>query len=154
MQQATEQTTGQRVLVGVDGSDAGSEAVVQAGRLVAPRGTLELATAIYQIEGDLQHWPKERIAAALEHEGGPRLNEAAARVGPRATTRLLTGPAKQALLEETSRYRATLIAVGTHQHSRTLGSVSERVAHKARCSVLVVRPPSMTSGGRDHAGRT
>jgi nucleotide-binding universal stress UspA family protein len=24
---------------------------------------------------------------------------------------------------------------------RALGSVSERVAHKARCSVLVVRPP-------------
>jgi hypothetical protein len=46
-----EQTVGTQVfghvLVGVDGSEAGRNAAVQASRLVAPEGTLELVTAVY-----------------------------------------------------------------------------------------------------------
>lgn len=144
----TESTTGQRVfarvLVGVDGSDAGREAAVQAGRLVAAEGTLELATAIYLIDANLQHWPEEQIAATLDREGGMWLNEAAAAVGSRATTRLLNGPSRQALLEEAERYGATLIAVGTHEHSRLsellIGGVAGLLLRHATCSVLIARP--------------
>jgi hypothetical protein len=41
-----------RVLAGVDGSDAGLQAAIQAGRLVAPEGALELATAFYLIDAN------------------------------------------------------------------------------------------------------
>lgn len=135
----------ERVLVGVDGSDAGREAAVQAGRLVAPDGELELVTAVYLIDASLQRWPQERIDAALELEGGPALREAAALVGPRAETRLVNGPPRQALLDEAERMDATLIAVGSHGHSRLsealIGGVSGPVLREAPCSVLVVREP-------------
>ena len=133
-----------RVLVGVDGSRAGLEAAVQAGRLVTPEGTIELAAAIYLIDANLHHWPNEQVAATLEREAGPWLNEAAAVVGPRATTRLLNGPSKQALLDEAERYGATLVAVGTHEHSRLsellIGGVAGPLLHDSGCSVLIARP--------------
>src|SRR5581483_2383463 len=133
-----------RVLVGVDGSDAGREAALQAGRLVAPEGTLELAAAVYLIDASLQHWSKERIQGRLEREAGPWLDEAITQVGPRATTRLLNGPSKQALLDESVRYGATLIVVGSHGHSRLsellIGGTAGPLLHEASCSVLVARP--------------
>jgi nucleotide-binding universal stress UspA family protein len=133
-----------RVLAGVDGSDAGLQAAFQAGRLVAPEGTLELATAIYLIDANLQHWPQEQVEATLELEGGPVLRAAALRAGPRAKTQLLNGPPKQALLEEAARHGATLIAVGSHEHSRLsemlIGGVAGPLLHDAPCSVLIARP--------------
>ena len=133
-----------RVLAGVDGSEAGLRAAFQAGRLVAPDGTLELATAIYLIDANLQHWPQEQVEDTLELEGGSALRAAALRAGPRATTELLNGPSKQALLEEAKRYQATLIAVGSHEHSRLsemlIGGVAGPLLHDAPCSVLIARP--------------
>lgn len=149
MQQlTTDASTGrrvfERVLVGIDGSEAGRTAAVQARRLVTPEGALELATAVYLIDADLQHWPNEKTAAALEREGRPWLDAAVAACGPRATTRLLNGPPKQALLEESDRYGATLIAVGTHEHSRLsellIGGVAGPLLHESTCSVLIARP--------------
>lgn len=132
-----------RVLVGVDGSDAGRRAAVQAGRLVSPDGTLELAAARYLVDGNLLRWPKEQIEETLEREARPWLDEAAAAVGRRATTRLLNGPSKQALLDEARRYGATLTAVGTHEHSRLsellIGGVTGPLLHESTCSVLVAR---------------
>jgi nucleotide-binding universal stress UspA family protein len=143
-QQAIGARVFERVLVGVDGSDAGREAAVQAARLVAPEGTLELATAVYLIETSLQRWPEEDIEAALELEGRPAIDAAAVLAGPRATTRLLNGPPLQALLDEAERYEATLIVVGSHGHSRLsellIGGVSGPLLHEAPCSVLISRP--------------
>jgi nucleotide-binding universal stress UspA family protein len=133
-----------RVLVGVDGSAAGLQAACQGARLVAPDGTLELAKAIYLIDANLQNWPQEQIDATLEREGRPALQAAAAVAGPRATTRLLNGPSKQALVEEAARTRATLIVVGSHGHSRLsemlIGGVAGPLLHEAPCSVLIARP--------------
>ena len=135
-----------RVLAGIDGSPAGYEAAAQAGRLVAPEGTLELATAVYLIDANLQRWPRQRIEATLAREGGPALAEAAGLAGPRATTRLLNGPPKQALFGEAMRYRASLIAVGTHEHGRLseklIGGVVGPLLHEAPCSVLIARRPA------------
>lgn len=147
-QLAAESQTGQRVfervLVGIDGSEPGREAAVQAGRLVAPEGTIELATAIYLIDANLQHWPEAEVAATLEREGRPGLDDAVARVGPRATTRLLNGPPKRALLDEIGRYQATMVALGTHGHSRLsellIGGVVGPLLHESTCSVLIARP--------------
>lgn len=134
-----------RVLAGVDGSQAGRDAAVQAARLVTPEGALELVTAVYLIDARLQGWPERQVAAALELEGGPVVYEAAALAGPRATTRLVSGPPLQSLLEEAVRYKATLIAVGTHGYSRLseklIGGVSGPLLQAAPCSVLIARPP-------------
>ena len=146
LESSTAQRVFARVLVGIDGSDAGRRAAVQAGRLVTPEGTLELAAARYLIDANLQHWPKEEIDATLEREAGPWLHDAAALVGPRATTRLLNGPSKQALLDEVRRYQATLVAVGTHEHNRLsemlIGGVAGPLLHEATCSILIARPPT------------
>lgn len=144
----TEESTGSalfaRVLAGVDGSEAGLDAAVQAGRLVADDGELELATAIYLVDANLQHWPREQVEATLELEGAPRLQAAAAKVGRPAATRLLNGPAKQALLEEAERFDASLIVVGSHGHSRLsellIGGVAGPLLRDAPCSVLIARP--------------
>jgi nucleotide-binding universal stress UspA family protein len=138
-----------RVLVGIDGSDAGREAAAQAGRLVAPEGMLELVTAVYIIEARLQGWPQARVDAALELEGGPALHAAAALVGSRATTRLVNGPPLQVLLDEADRYEATLLAVGSHDRSRLsellIGGVAGPLLHEAPCSILVARPATTSA---------
>lgn len=144
LEEATGQRVFGRVLAGIDGSEASRSAAVQAGRLVAPGGTLELVTAIYLIDANLQHWSKEQIEATLDREGGPWLADAAARVGSHATTRLLNGPAKQALLDQAIHSEATLIVVGTHEHSRLseilIGGVTGPLLHEAPCAVLIARP--------------
>lgn len=145
--QATSARTFERVLVGVDGSDASREAVRQAARLLVRGGTLELASAIYLVDAALQGWPEERIDRLLEREAGPKLRAAAAIAGPRATRTCLNGPPHEALLEEATRFGATLLAVGGHRHLRLsellLGSVAATVVRDAACSVLVARPSSI-----------
>jgi nucleotide-binding universal stress UspA family protein len=132
-----------RVLAGVDDTDAGLDAAVQAARLVAPEGTLELVAAVNLIDGRLQGWPPERIDATLRAEGGPRLDRAASLVGTGATTRLVNAPPLRALLEEAASNSATLIAVGSHGQSRLtellLGGVAGPLLHEAACSVLIAR---------------
>ena len=107
-----------RVLAGVDDTDAGLAAAVQAARLLAPDGRLELVTAVNLIDGRLQGWPQERVDATLKAEGGPRLEQAA-------------------------RHAATLIAVGSHDQGRLtellIGGVSGPLLHEAPCSVLIAR---------------
>lgn len=56
---------------------------------------------------------------------------------------VLSGPPARRVVEEADAWNADLIVVGTHGRgywSRALlGSVSDRIAHHANCSVLVVR---------------
>jgi len=132
-----------RVLAGVDDTDAGLDAAVQAGRLAAPDGLLELVTAVNLIDSRLQGWPEERIDATLESEGGPWLDRAAALVGRQASTRLVNAPPLRALLDEAARYDATLISVGSHGHGLlsewlTVG-VTGPLIHDAPCSLLIAR---------------
>jgi nucleotide-binding universal stress UspA family protein len=53
-----------------------------------------------------------------------------------------TGPAHRRIVEVADRVGASLVLVGSRGLTgfKALGSVSERVAHRAPCSVLVVRP--------------
>ncbi len=69
----------------------------------------------------------------------------------RATSRVLEGSPKDAILDEAERWGAELIVLGSQGHSRLrrvfLGSVSLAVATGARCSVEIVRvrAPSVAS---------
>jgi nucleotide-binding universal stress UspA family protein len=105
------------VVVGCDGSRASDEALAAAGRLAA-RFTVPLS-----------------VVTAL---GGKGVDlERVQRVAPRALR--LDGRPVDALVHA-GREGALLVVGSRGLHGlRALGSVSERVAHKAACSVLVVR---------------
>ena len=64
-------------------------------------------------------------------------------LGVSLTTKVATGAPEQVIVEEAESWGADLIIVGSHGYGlwqRTLlGSVSDRVAHHAPCSVLIVR---------------
>ena len=66
--------------------------------------------------------------------------------GLKCTAELQEGDAKSKILEEAEKWGADLIVLGSHGRKGLqrflLGSVSDAVAHHARCSVEVVRPTS------------
>jgi nucleotide-binding universal stress UspA family protein len=79
-----------------------------------------------------------------------------ASAGLKATVAVLSGNPKEVILEESKKWNADLIVVGSHgRHGFKrflLGSVSEAVAMNAHCSVVVVRDStrrSRTNGASD-----
>ena len=135
-----------RVVAGVDGSDAGYEAARQAARLVAADGWLELFTAVYLVEANLAAWSAPQIRAKLEREATEAVCFGAAIAGPRARSRLVSGPPLQSLMRELEKKQATLAVVGTHGHSRLseimIGGVAGALLHSAPCSVCIARRPA------------
>lgn len=75
-----------------------------------------------------------------------------ASAGLKATTAVLSGKPKEVILEEAKKWNADLIVVGSHGRRGfkrfLLGSVSEAVAMKAHCSVVVVRGPAASRKAR------
>ena len=134
-----------RIVVGVDGTEPGFEACRQAARLADPRGSLELFTAVYVAEAARAGWSASRLADDLLTEARIALDKATEIAGPCATHRLVTGPPTRSLVKELEQTQATLVALGTHGHSRAseiiLGGVAGELLHVAPCSVLIARPP-------------
>jgi nucleotide-binding universal stress UspA family protein len=66
-------------------------------------------------------------------------------LGERARMCVIPGRAHDVIVETAARERATLLVLSSRQvgGARALGSVSERVAHDAPCSVLIVRPDDL-----------
>lgn len=109
-----------RVVVGVDGSDASLHALSIAARLCEdPASSLTAVIATLDVGIELD---------ALVQRAAPH------------RVRVDRHRPVEALVDAAS--RADLLVVGSRGASgvRALGSVSERVAHRAACSVLVVRP--------------
>lgn len=69
--------------------------------------------------------------------------------GLKASGEVLSGNAKEVILEEARKWNADLIVVGSHGRRGfkrlLLGSVSDAVAMNAHCSVVVVRGPARSS---------
>jgi nucleotide-binding universal stress UspA family protein len=133
-----------RIVVGVDGTEPSYDACSQAARLLAPTGEIEVFSAVYLAGSTFGRWSPGQIATELEHEAGQSLERARHIVGPAGASRLVDGPAAESLLHELERRRATLVAVGSHGHSRafelSIGSVAVAMLRDAPCSVLVARP--------------
>ncbi|MGH3023966.1 MAG: universal stress protein [Gaiellaceae bacterium] len=141
-----------RVLCGVDETPESLEAVRQAARLRAPDGSLDIVAAV-DLGGAAQaDWAATAVAADLEAEAKHAIEAARLEV-PEATHRLLEGRPSAVLLSEAGRTQATLIALGSHGHRRSLGialgSVTATVVHDAPCSVLVARSPLVQGGFPD-----
>jgi nucleotide-binding universal stress UspA family protein len=112
-----------RVVVGADGSAESARAIAAGAEIAARRGS--------------------ELEAVVATGGGGAPDPAAVRsaldaaAGPDTPLRMESDAPVDAL----SRLEPDLLVVGSRglQGLRSLGSVSERVAHEARCSVLVVR---------------
>lgn len=136
------------IVVGTDGSETAQRAVTEASRLAkALGGVLHLVSAYSPIrgarvvgaEGAAEKWevkPDSMVQSVLDEAA------AAVRVnGVEAETHMVTGDAADALLEVADAQKADLIVVGNrgmHGMTRVLGSVPNKVSHRAKCSVLIV----------------
>lgn len=134
-----------RIVVGIDGTEPGFEACRQAARLVDPNGSLELFSAVHLAETALAGYSAPRLADDLLTEGQQALDRATGIGGYRATARLVNGPPTESLLKHLQETQASMVALGTHGHSRAseiiLGGVAGELLHLAPCSVLIARPP-------------
>jgi nucleotide-binding universal stress UspA family protein len=137
----------ERMVVGVDGSPAGFEALRQARRLLDPGGTVTAVTVVTPGRAAHAGYAAVRVADELWAEA----NEARARAEEElsglagAEARLVQGRPIPALHAVVADERADLVAAGTHGGTRVagivFGSVATALLHEAPCSVLLARPP-------------
>jgi len=117
----------ERVVCGVDRSDAGATAAQLAARLTTPSGSLILVSV------DDPSLAAQGQVLLVADPGHP------------VESRLVEGNPLDCLLAEIARVDATLAVVGSHDRSRmvgiVLGSVGTHLLHEAPCSVLVARRP-------------
>jgi nucleotide-binding universal stress UspA family protein len=132
------------IVVGTDGSPTAQRAVAEATRLAGALGSeLHLVSAYEPLRGvriagraEVPVLPDTRVQAVVE--------EAAATIrlsGVEVQSHALTGDPADALLEIAQQEGASLIVVGScgmHGVTRVLGSVPNKVSHRARCHVLIV----------------
>jgi len=118
------------ILVASSGRPEADEAVELAGALAARHHS---RLALVHVE-DGRETPRSQLA-----EHSVRLIEL---TGVEPVVLPEQGPADDRIVEGSERVAASLIVTGARSLSAlgALGSVSERVAHHARCSVLIVRP--------------
>jgi nucleotide-binding universal stress UspA family protein len=133
------------VLVGVDGSEEGLEAVRQAAALVAPAGVVAVLGVVETALAARAGFDAPRVAAELRRDGERALKAAGDLLGADATCRLVEGAPVPVLRSEAAATGATLLALGTHGHRRLteilIGGVAGELLHAAPCSVLIARRP-------------
>ncbi len=137
------------IVVGTDGSDTAQRAVAEATRLAKAVGSeLHIVSAYEPLRGTrivgapeaaAKVWavlPDAQVQAVIEQAvAKARLS------GLDVTPHVLTGDPADALLEIAEQQKADLIVVGNrgmHGMKRVLGSVPNKVSHRARCNVLIV----------------
>jgi nucleotide-binding universal stress UspA family protein len=124
-------TFGERMLVASDGSDR-SEGLVDFAAAFARRRGASLVL-VHAFHGETGAQPTA-IAAQVER--------VTAALGEEAAVRIERGSPRNLILATAETERCSLIIVASRRLSglRALGSLSERLVHDARCSVLVMRP--------------
>jgi nucleotide-binding universal stress UspA family protein len=136
--------TFERIVVGVDDTPQSIEALHQAQRMLAPGGKLHLLAvadvsvavhagyAASRVVDEVQTGARDALAKAMEQSDA-------------VDARLVQGDPTRSLLGEIAREHATLVALGTHGHSRAagivLGGTATTLLHEAPCAVLIARPP-------------
>ena len=134
-----------RVVCGVDASDAGVTAARVAGVIADPDGSLTLVSARDTSMATHPGWNMEQTLEELELEALTALERGRSEGAPlhELQGKLIEGNPAQALLAEIESQDATSVVVGSHGASRAtgiaLGSISTSLLHQAPCSVLVAR---------------
>ena len=147
MSTGTESSTStfDRVVCGVDHSEAGVTAARVAGLVAAPAGLLTLVSVNDPSVAVHAGWAMTKVLEELEVEARSALQRGRdeAEAVHALQTRLLDGDPLHGLLAEIGRQDATTVVVGSHGLSRAtgiaLGSVSTYLLHEAPCSVLIAR---------------
>lgn len=137
--------TFERVLVGIDGSPESVEAARQAAALA--HGPVTMLAAYDLVSGLVggvgPATPAMVDEAALRATAEQHLELARDALGGSAALKIGEGRPWDLLLHEIDRAGSTLVAVGSHGHSRPvgilIGSTATELIHKALCSVLVAR---------------
>jgi nucleotide-binding universal stress UspA family protein len=137
------------IVVGTDGSSTAQRAVAEATRLSKALGAALHVVAAYEpvrgvrIEGSPEG-PKTGAPLLPDSEVQTIVDAAAATVrisGVDVKSHTVTGDPAGALIEVAEQENAGLIVVGScgmHGVKRVLGSVPNKVAHRARCNVMIV----------------
>jgi nucleotide-binding universal stress UspA family protein len=137
------------IVVGTDGSETAQRAVAEATHLAKALGDEIHLVAAYEPlrgarivgapEGATKEWdikPDSAVQSVVEQAA------AAVRLGGvEVNAHTVTGDPADAILEVAERENAGLIVVGNrgmHGMTRVLGSVPNKVSHRASCSVLIV----------------
>ena len=145
MKTHTHTTVFDRVVCGVDGSDAGVRAARVAGVVTDPDGTLTLVAANDTSIAVHAGWNMAQVLEelALEAHGGLERGRTEAEPLHALEAKLVEGDPLQCLLAELARRDATAVVVGSHGISRAtgiaLGAVSTYLLHEAPCSVVIAR---------------
>lgn len=136
-----------RIVCGIDEGEAAFEAALQADRLRDPLGRLHLAAIVETATAAHAGWAMGHVLVELDHTARASLERAVDAVHPAGSV-FVTGEPVRTLLDEIEEHGATLVAVGSGGHRRSvgimLGTVGTRLLHEAPCSVLIARTPSGT----------
>ena len=134
-----------RVVCGVDRSDAGVTAARVAGVITSPAGSLTLVSATDSSVAVHAGWNMAQVLELLVAEARDALEQGRTEARPLHSleTKLWEGDPLRCLLAEIARQDATTVVVGSHGISRAtgiaLGAVSTSLLHEAPCSVLIAR---------------
>lgn len=138
----------ERIVVGVDRSPGGFEALAQARSLLLPDGRLLAVTAVNPDIAANAGLDAPRLAVQLRSEAREARERAESEIAdlPHAEARLVQEHAIPALLAAVADEHADLVVVGSHGGRRTagivFGSVATAMLHEAPCPVLVARAPA------------
>ena len=139
-------TVFERVVVGVDGTDFGFEALHQTLALSPPGQAVLALTALDTAIAGYAGFRMDYYKAQLEEEAERARARALEIMGdrPNCTTKVVRGDAKGVLRHVCNEYDATLVALGGRSSSRFLGIMAGETAstllHDAARSVLFARP--------------
>ena len=127
-----------RVVCGVDGSDAGGTAARVAGLVTAIDGSLTLVSAFDSSIAVHAGWNMAQVLDELAVEAESALEQGRAEAEPHhpLETKLLKGDPLHCLSAEIARREATAVVVGSHGTSRAtgiaLGAVSTYISYTMR----------------------
>lgn len=140
-----------RIVVGVDGSPTSAVALAQAIAIAKDLGAALHVVSAYRSAAELTAMAVDPVGAGvtipeedLREEAEDILRDAAGQAsaaGVAAETTAVASDASEAILDTAEGLDADLIIVGNRGMTgarRLLGSVPNRVAHHAACSVMIV----------------